>query len=255
MESFLFQKKKKLASSVKGVLKEVYKKTTHIDYEIFFDFLGEALMEQPNLLEGKSYTTFLNHYENFVKSIKDLSSVKYLERERYFVEKYCLVEGEELLYSFLGTVVYRKVLFKGRVFLTNLRIIVHGVSFKPGGGTFIPGLHLLSILVSVVQASKQQAMVKSARSKLKDSTESKIDFGYQFPISHLTNVSLVKWGKGKKKGMAHSIKVTSTTETFYQYSQLTLTNTFDMSIFSEIFPESVLPEIVEVLQKLQSSQN
>lgn len=117
-----FQKNKELINSrnVNKIFKDVYAKAIKIDTKIFYDFLGEILLEKPILLK-KPKT--LKKYLRLVKKAK-IPHNRLLELETYFIEKYCIFDSEKVLLSFHGSIRYKKLVFLGRVFITNYRILV-----------------------------------------------------------------------------------------------------------------------------------
>ena len=107
---------------------DVYAKAIKFDIKIFYDFLGEILLEKPALLEGRK----LKEYLRFVKKVK-IPRNRLLELETYLIEKYCIYDNEEVLLSFHGSIRHRKCIFSGRVFVTNYRIFVIGKTTEKGG--------------------------------------------------------------------------------------------------------------------------
>lgn len=121
-----FRKKKELITSknVKKIFQDVYTRAQQHDLKIFYDFLGQLLLEKPELLERK----ILKQYLMFVKEVR-VPPQRLIELETYFLKKYSLFNGEELLLSINGDLLYKPLrLYKysGRIFITNYRIIVMG---------------------------------------------------------------------------------------------------------------------------------
>ena len=121
------RKNKELINSKKTtkIFQEVYNKAEQQDLKIFYDFLGELLLENPDLLDGK----ILRQYLMFVKKVR-IPPQQLIELETYFLKKYSLFNGEELLIAFNGELIYKRYsrLYKysGRTFITNFRVIVIG---------------------------------------------------------------------------------------------------------------------------------
>lgn len=248
LKSFLEENKKLIYSgNAKTILKNVHKEAKEIDLKILYDFLGEILIEKPVLQERKKQSKFLKGYNDFI-SKSQIPPLQVLKMERYFLEKYCILESEEILCSFLGNVNYKKIYFDNRVFITNFRIIVLSNLFKPGeGATFFPGLLILNI-INVVEAR----VVKALRSSMVKSVEGSVTiekpfFGYQLPISQLTAITLPKWKRGKYKGSPKSVNFTSETET----DSFDLTISVNERLNDE---ENILRTIAEILQNLQEHQ-
>ena len=62
---------------------DVYAKAIKFDIKIFYDFLGEILLEKPALLDGRK----LKEYLRFVKKVK-IPRNRLLELETYLIEKF-----------------------------------------------------------------------------------------------------------------------------------------------------------------------
>ena len=67
LKLFLEEKLKSIRSrNVKIILKKVYGEIRSLDLKILFDFLGEVLLEKPDLQEGKNHSKFLKGYDEFI---------------------------------------------------------------------------------------------------------------------------------------------------------------------------------------------
>jgi len=212
---------------------------------ILYDFLGEVLLEKPVLQEGKKHSKFLRGYHDFI--IKTVTPVipmsQILEWEKYFLEKYCILENEEILISFLGFVRFKKYHFDSRIFITNIRMIVLANSYKPGGGSlYMPWAGLIFNMFMAVE-SRIRKMVKSSLTKSLDGSVSadKVIFGYQFPLSNPTAITLSSYRRGKFQ----EVNFTSNTET----------ESYKLAIVQQTKIhknwEEILNRIVELLQNSQ----
>jgi len=92
----------------------------------FFDILGEVFKSNP-----EDYMK--NLYGEVRKTVKKLyGDEKLNEMERYFIEKYCLYDGEQILFVFDGNLIQNAKMLKpffidsASFFLTNKRIIAQG---------------------------------------------------------------------------------------------------------------------------------
>lgn len=203
-----FRKNRELINSknIKKVFQKVYAKAVQFDQKIFYDFLGEVLIEKPGLLDRKK----LYKYLTFVKKAK-IPVVRLIELESYLIEKYSLFDGEELLFSFNGDLRYRRYRYKGRLFITNYRIIVLGKVEEMG--------HALELLVgsfnSKMLPTDYEEKILKRRLPTEDSEE-KAFIGWQFPIKNprlegrkrekeLFFTSTV-WVRGKKKEKERVLK-------------------------------------------------
>lgn len=229
------------------------------DGKMFYDFLGEVLLTKPHFLETKNYTKLIQNY-NVIYNIIDPAGP--IELEKYFLEKYCILDEEKIIFYFYGGVNhinYRKgkgLLFLDRVFITNLRIIIFLATFgdKGLGGPIIPNIYTSKQLwiASMIERQIRKKLKKERDFKRdvafsKVSTleyEKKLSFGYQFPISNPTAITLDNWTKGKYKGTLRRVSFNSTIDD----------QSYDLGIVVDKKKhekwEEMLHKIAEILQNL-----
>ncbi len=125
----LFRKNIQLINpkNVMEIFHVVYARVQQHDIRIFYDFLGELLLEKYSLFGEKK--KFLKKYLRFVRKVKIPLDHK-LILEEYLIEKYFTLEGEGVLLSFHGKIVHGDLIYSGRVFITNQRILVIGKTEK-----------------------------------------------------------------------------------------------------------------------------
>ncbi len=187
LELFLKKNKESITlSNMLKVFKKVYNKVLNIDSKIFYDFLGDVLLEKSSYREGKNHLRMLKIYAKFARNI---SSVKQLKDELYFIEKYCIFEGEEVLVSFDGIIHHRSVSYYSRNFITNYRIIIVGTLSESHATPLLFG-----IVYQIIEASIRKAWLRSKLTGTKNAFKSKniIPFGYVFPIMNSKAINLIK---------------------------------------------------------------
>jgi len=260
---FFLEKNKELITidNAKRVFQAIAKKIYDIDDDgkIFYDFLGEVLLANPNFLEGRNYTKLIQSYNANFRMIDPTDPINL---EKYFLEKYCIFDDEEIIFSFYGAVNYlnyRKgqgLIFSDRVFITNHRIIVFSATYgeKGVGSSFIPITGIFNLLTYTIDRQIRKTIKKERDAKRNEffskavtvESDDKLFFGYQFPISNPTAITLEKWKKGKKKGTLRRL-------TFNSKFEL---QSYDLGILvSKIRYENweeILHRIREILQNLQA---
>ncbi|MFX0030672.1 MAG: hypothetical protein ACFE8B_15775 [Candidatus Hermodarchaeota archaeon] len=237
LKEFLEENKKVITTkNMKKILKNVYKRTENIDPNIVYDFLGDILVEKPELLEDKNFSKTLKAYNDFSKNFPSQYN---LEKEKYLIENYCLFENENILKYFLGSIGYKRVLFKDRVFITNYRIIIFSEIQKPSGGTmFMPWAGLIFNMVNAIENKIKKALHSSAlKSAGKLQSINKPLFGYQFPIIQITDIRLPLWKAKKFEGKINHMQVDSKIET----------DSFELRIFANM----PMPEEQELYKELE----
>jgi hypothetical protein len=158
------------------------------------DILGELALRDPDFFMD-------NIYPFRPMTLRDLTPAKMpvvqffgrpfpqvVEMEEYILKNYCFLEDEEIKTVINGSVHDKKTETKGRIYLTNYRLIVSGNqkvrSAQPKGGT---GRHLSSIPSALIRSgiTRHRKAVRKAISDAfrKDLKEWNIgEWGYYFPI-------------------------------------------------------------------------
>ena len=85
----------------------------------FGDILVEIIKKDPDLFTTKIYEGLMFFSRN---SHQD----KFYELDKYILDKYGLIEGENVIDFFYGRVIDNYSKISGRIFLTNLRLIASG---------------------------------------------------------------------------------------------------------------------------------
>ncbi|MFX1555169.1 MAG: hypothetical protein ACFFBV_14685, partial [Promethearchaeota archaeon] len=156
----------------------------------FYDIVRETFKLDPDFFMKELNNPFRK------KMGKIIGAEKLKEMEKYIIEKYCLYDGEEILYECHGSIKQNTgesdvalSVSKGFLFVTTHRIIAQG-TLKVSGGSYTPEGLLDLIIVPFSGISKK------ARGK-KKLIESSLDqelpcYGYQFQIKN--HIKLKKSG-------------------------------------------------------------
>ena len=110
---------------ISATLSELFPTHQHLFYTEFFDIVGEAFKSDPEF--------YLENIEGKVKkrAKKLYGDEKIKEMEKYIINKFCLLEDEQILFETEGRInIYHppvKISIKsGKIFVTNYRLIAHG---------------------------------------------------------------------------------------------------------------------------------
>ena len=124
-KEMLFKDSKEKANpkNLVSVLHNIFEKVSQFDIKIFYDFLGELLLEKTPLLGSKK--KIIKSYLKVIKMFK-LSPNQLLELEKYLVEKYFIWDNEKLLLYFGGKIKNDGKIYTGRIFISDQRIMVIG---------------------------------------------------------------------------------------------------------------------------------
>lgn len=165
-----------------NTLKEVYNKALPINNTIFYDFLGNILKKIPDLFNSK----FLKDYNFHISKL--LLDTQIIKMERYILNKFCSFENEYILTYFLGYTTYKSLKIKGRIFITNLRIIILGeIQKKDDSGELWPygsGMILLDEIIDGISLIKNRKVLEDM-----NFTNQIPIFGYNFPLYQTNNCS------------------------------------------------------------------
>ena len=153
----------------------------------FFDIVGETFKLNPEF-----YMKI--HYNNVRKRIKELYGAEKLKgMEKYILEKFCLYDGEQILYDFYGGVgqtldrpktgfVEPKPVIvgvsSGSIFVTNYRIIAQGELKEQGGRITFSELLMYEAGSSLRDEGKKGIIESSTLQEIPC-------YGYQFPIKRI----------------------------------------------------------------------
>lgn len=202
-EILKFIQKKNFHDVVK-VLEQVLNKVKQEDISNFYSFFKEVLLTNPQLFESKKF------YRNYLNSLsRQLTSDQLCDMETYLIDNICTYEDEKVAISTIGRLFYLDWIFSGRIYITDLRIIVIGVrtknyDFTPNQIRAMAKLKTRGILTSLFDGisvkygfststavypwqRRQTGRILREKSKI----QPLVKFGYQFPIKE----SFVKYEK------------------------------------------------------------
>ncbi len=162
--------RKPLASFIKDPL---------VSLEQKLDFLGQLTQKDSEYFMEVIYPNVQNLLGN--APIPEL-----IKMNEYMLKKYCFLEGENIITSFIGDVDEKKTTTKGIIFLTNYRLIVCGFQSTRSAQkkVRVGGPSLTGMLVRSGITHHRKAITKAiTKAFRKDLTEWNIgEWGYYFPI-------------------------------------------------------------------------
>jgi len=170
----------------------------------FFDIVGETFKLNPgfymkNLYKGvrkKLSANIKKMLKNRGISLRDLKEdfkekgfgfVNNLGKmDKYIFEKYCLIDGEQILFESSGLIWFGRARASGALYVTNNRIIAQGKIIAGGSHLVNPGFMDRD---RIINFSRQQKC-----------------YGYVFPIKNLYRLR-----KRKYRGVTYNAKLNNTT--------------------------------------------
>lgn len=148
------------------------------------DLIGE-LMQMDNIYFMEKI------YPALRLACKNFTNQQWLDIDKHMLEKYCMIQGEKILNIGYASIVEKKVVTSGRIFVTNYRIIVCGSQVvRSAQATVKTKPHLIGSLVRSKITHKRKALRKAITKALSSeiSDFDIVEWGYYFPISYAQNI-------------------------------------------------------------------
>ncbi|MFX0102273.1 MAG: hypothetical protein ACFFCS_22090 [Candidatus Hodarchaeota archaeon] len=99
-------------------------KNPHLTKEQKYSLTGKLFLKQPEFFMDEIYEAL----EKFV--FKEFSEEELIDMERHIMQNLCMCPIETNILDFPGTLFVGKIGIRGRIYVTNLRLIVQGVKEK-----------------------------------------------------------------------------------------------------------------------------
>jgi hypothetical protein len=172
----------------------------------FYDIVGETFKLNPDFFMKHIYQEmrFLQ-----TRGRKLYEKINIMEMDKYIIEKFCLYQGEQILYECNGKIgetnptmkmmsTPTKASVDGRIYVTNYRIIAHGKLSASGGRWW--GLGLLDLAIGGMTGGSKRD--KSKKGVIEGSTSQELPcYGYQFKTTNHVRL------KKKSNGVLYSVIV------------------------------------------------
>ena len=165
-----------------------------------WDIIGELTKKNPIFFMNRLYSDLIEKF--FRKIFKDrfTRSDQLYEMDKYILTNYCLYEGEKIETDITGFFYINKVRFERHLFLTNYRVIVTG---QPKTETSTRTSMKPSILRAAYRASLRSSRIGNVKKRLatnglENSPEKNGVWGYDFPLTNITDIKVIKEGKKNK---------------------------------------------------------
>lgn len=167
------------------LLSNTFKSIEKADIPKFGDLLAEIARKFPEMFIEKIYLGFQYQLRSYKK--KDIL----YELEKYFIENFCLKKGEILVDSFYGSLreTYNYI-SKGRIFLTNIKIIACGYPILTSATSSIGPKTFSQIGKDMKHMSTGASIRRSMNKSIRGMNI--LPYGYHYPI-----FSAYKIKKGK----------------------------------------------------------
>ncbi|MHA2264871.1 MAG: hypothetical protein ACXAEN_20960 [Candidatus Thorarchaeota archaeon] len=156
-------------------LMDAFRKIDSSEFHAFGEVMKDAIMVDPQAFSEKAYILF-----DKMMRAKDPSKLS--EYEKYFVQNFCKLPGEEFAVIADGWVETGKSSIKGNIFVSNYRIIATGVQeakkARVSGGGMFAFLSLIQLGSYMYNKSIMEQITKS----ITDESVTMVNYGILYPI-------------------------------------------------------------------------
>ena len=156
-------------------LMDAFRKIDSSEFHAFGEVMKDAILVDPAAFSEKAYILF-----DKMMRAKDPSKLS--EYEKYFVQNFCKLPGEEFAIIADGWVETGKSVIKGNVFVSDLRIIATGVqeakAARVSGGGVFAFLSLIQLGSYMYNKSNMEQITKG----ITDGSYQMVNYGVLYPI-------------------------------------------------------------------------
>jgi len=163
------------SGDVGNELRKVFEKMDTSDFQIFGEIMKEAILIDPALFSEKAYVLF-------DKMLRARKADKLAEFERFFVENFCKLPGEEFHVVCDGWVETGKSVIKGQVFVSDHRIIATGVQEAKAARVSGGGVFAFLSLVQLGSYAYNKSIMEQITRGITDSGVQMVNYGVLYPI-------------------------------------------------------------------------
>jgi len=162
-------------------LMDAFRKIDSSEFHAFGEVMKEAILVDPAAFSEKAYILF-----DKMMRAKDPSKLS--EYEKYFVQNFCKLPGEEFAVIADGWVETGKSSIKGNIFVSNYRIIATGVQeakkARVSGGGMFAFLSLIQLGSYLYNKSIMDQITRS----ITDGSFTMVNYGVLYPIKGGYNI-------------------------------------------------------------------
>nr|MDO8116250.1 hypothetical protein [Candidatus Sigynarchaeota archaeon] len=160
------------------------------EFQAFGEIMRDAIVKDPAGFMEKGYILF-------DKMVRPRYPDKLSDFEKFFVENFCKLPGEEFAAIFDGWVETGKSQINGNVFVSNFRIIATGVQEAKGAGVSGSGMFAFLSLINLGTYQYNKSIMDQV-AKAVAGNFTMINFGVFYPIKGCYEVAKESKGFGVK---------------------------------------------------------
>jgi len=156
-------------------LMDAFRKIDSSEFHAFGEVMKDAILVDPAAFSEKAYILF-----DKMMRAKDPSKLS--EYEKYFVQNFCKLPGEEFAIIADGWVETGKSVIKGNVFVSDLRIIATGVQEAKAARVSGGGVFAFLSLIQLGSYMYNKSIMEQITKGITDGSYQMVNYGVLYPI-------------------------------------------------------------------------
>lgn len=156
-------------------LMDAFRKIDSSEFHAFGEVMKDAILVDPAAFSEKAYILF-----DKMMRAKDPSKLS--DYEKYFVQNFCKLPGEEFAVIADGWVETGKSVIKGNVFVSDLRIIATGVQEAKAARVSGGGVFAFLSLIQLGSYMYNKSIMEQITKGITDGSYQMVNYGVLYPI-------------------------------------------------------------------------
>ncbi len=156
-------------------LMDAFRKIDSSEFQTFGEIMKEAILVDPAAFSEKAYILF-----DKMMRAKDPSKLS--EYEKFFVQNFCRLPGEEFAVIADGWVETGKSSIKGNIFVSNYRIIATGVQEAKKARVSGGGMFAFLSLIQLGSYMYNKSIMEQISKSLTEGSAAVVNYGVMYPI-------------------------------------------------------------------------
>ncbi len=162
-------------------LMNAFRKIDSSEFQTFGEIMKDAIMVDPTMFSEKAYILF-------DKMMRAKDPNKLSEYERFFVQNFCKLPGEEFAVVADGWVETGKSQIAGQVFVSNYRVIATGVQEAKKARVSGGGMFAFLSLIQLGSYMYNKSIMDQVTKGVTDGSVSMVNYGVMYPIKGGYNI-------------------------------------------------------------------
>ncbi len=209
------------------------------EYKQFGEIMRDAIVKDPEGFKEKGFILFDTQ-------VRPRNPVKLSDFEKFFIENFCKLPGEEFSIIFEGVVETAKSMNKGNVFVSNMRIISTGLQEAKSANVSGGFLSIIAMGSYLYNKSIMEQVMKSVNA---DAGQF-VPFGVIYPIKNCYEVAQKSKGFGVKSPNRVEFKVDVT---FTNKKGKEETSVMEVATYPILNQDWKNPEMANILGKIEAA--